>query len=137
MNVVVDSSVFVTIINNERERDAALVAIMGAALRLTSAVSVLETRIVANTRQGNTGVRLFDEFMADHMIRVVPFGEPYLDAASEAHRKFGKGTGQPGMSKLNMGDCCSYALAKVTGYTLLYKGDDFGVTDINMLRVDA
>jgi hypothetical protein len=31
---------------------------------------------------------------------------------------------------LNFGDCFSYALAKVSGETLLYKGNDFALTDL-------
>jgi ribonuclease VapC len=31
---------------------------------------------------------------------------------------------------LNFGDCFAYALAKVTGEPLLFKGDDFRQTDI-------
>lgn len=34
-------------------------------------------------------------------------------------------------AKLNFGDCFAYALAKVTGEPLLFKGDDFVRTDIN------
>jgi ribonuclease VapC len=36
---------------------------------------------------------------------------------------------------LNYGDCFAYALAKVSGEPLLYKGDDFAHTDIG--AVDA
>jgi uncharacterized protein with PIN domain len=31
---------------------------------------------------------------------------------------------------LNFGDCFAYALAKTAGEALLFKGDDFGHTDI-------
>jgi len=31
---------------------------------------------------------------------------------------------------LNFGDCFAYAVARVTGETLLFKGDDFFHTDI-------
>ena len=41
---------------------------------------------------------------------------------------FGKGR-QP--AKLNFGDCFSYALAKVTGMPLLFKGEDFSQTDVS------
>jgi hypothetical protein len=34
-------------------------------------------------------------------------------------------------AKLNFGDCFAYALAKITGESLLFKGDDFVRTDIN------
>ncbi|MBI5441864.1 MAG: type II toxin-antitoxin system VapC family toxin [Deltaproteobacteria bacterium] len=31
---------------------------------------------------------------------------------------------------LNIGDCCSYALAKLSDEPLLFKGSDFGKTDL-------
>ncbi len=48
--------------------------------------------------------------------------------AREAYRDFGKGSGHP--ARLNFGDCFSYALAKVTGEPLLFKGDGFRHTDL-------
>eukprot|EP01037_Dinobryon_pediforme_P022543 gene22543-biopygen13607 len=47
--------------------------------------------------------------------------------AIEAFRTFGKGR-HP--AALNIGDCFSYALAKATEDTLLFKGSDFALTDI-------
>jgi ribonuclease VapC len=46
----------------------------------------------------------------------------------EAYRDFGKGSGHP--AQLNFGDCFAYALAKVTGERLLFKGSNFTHTDI-------
>ena len=40
---------------------------------------------------------------------------------------FGKGRHAAG---LNFGDCFAYALAKLTGEPLLFKGNDFKKTDI-------
>ena len=48
--------------------------------------------------------------------------------AREAYRDSGKGSGHP--AQLSFGDCFAYALAKVTGEPLLFKGDDFTHTDI-------
>ncbi|HEY2739684.1 MAG TPA: type II toxin-antitoxin system VapC family toxin, partial [Thermoanaerobaculia bacterium] len=31
---------------------------------------------------------------------------------------------------LNLGDCCSYALAVFAGESLLFKGNDFSQTDV-------
>jgi len=47
--------------------------------------------------------------------------------ARSAFTKFGKGRHE---ASLNFGDCFSYALAKVSGSPLLFKGDDFSRTDI-------
>ena len=45
-----------------------------------------------------------------------------------AYRRFGKGMGHA--AQLNILDCCAYALASESGQALLFKGDDFGRTDI-------
>ena len=47
--------------------------------------------------------------------------------ARVAYRMYGKGRHRAG---LNYGDCFSYARAKASGETLLFKGDDFARTDI-------
>ncbi len=49
-----------------------------------------------------------------------------------AYRDFGKGSGHP--AQLNFGDCFAYALAKATGEPLLFKRQDFGLTDIRPQR---
>ena len=47
--------------------------------------------------------------------------------ALDAYLRFGKGL-HP--ARLNLGDCFAYALAKALDAPLLYKGDDFAMTDI-------
>jgi ribonuclease VapC len=42
-------------------------------------------------------------------------------------RRFGRGK-HP--ANLNIGDCCAYALARVSGEPMLFKGDDFPKTDV-------
>lgn len=49
------------------------------------------------------------------------------ELARQALLDFGKGRHKAG---LNFGDCFSYALAKATGEPLLFKGNDFSMTDI-------
>ena len=41
-----------------------------------------------------------------------------------------KSKGMASKAKLNFGDCASFAIAKQRSLALLYKGDDFAVTDI-------
>jgi len=53
--------------------------------------------------------------------------EDQMRLAHAAWRRYGKGRHR---AQLNMGDCFAYALAKQTGEPLLYKGKDFGHTDI-------
>lgn len=53
--------------------------------------------------------------------------EEQAHLARQAYADFGKGR-HP--AALNFGDCFSYALAKVTGESLLFKGNDFRKTDV-------
>jgi len=47
----------------------------------------------------------------------------------EAHRRFGKGR-HP--AALNFGDCLAYAVAKVAREPLLFVGNDFPQTDLDI-----
>jgi ribonuclease VapC len=58
---------------------------------------------------------------------VVAFTESQALIARQAFERYGKGR-HP--AQLNFGDCIAYALAKETGEELLFKGTDFGQTDI-------
>lgn len=49
------------------------------------------------------------------------------DAESYAFCQYGKGRYPDG---LNFGDCFSYALSRMSGEPLLFKGDDFAKTDV-------
>lgn len=60
-------------------------------------------------------------------ITIVPFTVEQAHIARQAFHDFGKGRHPAG---LNFGDCFAYALAKVTGEPLLFKGKDFKKTDI-------
>ena len=60
-------------------------------------------------------------------IEISPTNIEQAKLAREAYQKFGKGN-HP--AKLNLGDCFAYALAKARGEPLLFKGGDFGLTDV-------
>ena len=52
-----------------------------------------------------------------------------VELATAAFLLFGKGR-HP--ARLNYGDCMTYALAKSLDAPLLFKGDDFGKTDVRI-----
>lgn len=58
---------------------------------------------------------------------IEPVTEEQAHIARQAYTDFGKARHKAG---LNFGDCLAYALAKTTGETLLFKGEDFKKTDI-------
>jgi ribonuclease VapC len=49
-------------------------------------------------------------------------------AAQDAAQTWGRCVGHP--AGLNLGDCFAYACAKAAGVGLLYKGEDFALTDM-------
>lgn len=61
-------------------------------------------------------------------ITVVPSDTDHFLLAADAFRRFGKGRDHP--ARLNFGDCLAYAVARRAGAALLYKGSDFGHTDL-------
>lgn len=73
------------------------------------------------------GRQAADEFLYQSELKVVTIGPAEAAAAVDAHARYGKGR-HP--AKLNMGDCFSYACAKLRGMPLLYKGEDFAKTDL-------
>jgi len=60
-------------------------------------------------------------------IDIVPLDENLARQSRAAFIRFGKGRHPAG---LNFGDCVSYSLAQSRGLPLLYKGADFGKTDV-------
>jgi len=126
--IVVDTSAIVALVFDEPERDAIAQALQQADRVLVSTVSVVEARMVVHGRRGQRAVVLLDDLLRLPMFELVAPGQAEMDAAYAAFVAFGKGSGHP--ASLNFGDVFSYALAKVRGLPLLYKGEDFGQTDI-------
>jgi ribonuclease VapC len=89
---------------------------------------VVEARMVVHGRRGQRAVVLLDDLLRLSLFEIVPPSPAEMDAAYAAFVAFGKGSGHA--AALNFGDVFSYALAKVRGLPLLYKGDDFAETDI-------
>lgn len=96
--------------------------------RLISAATVVEATLVVESRYGPAGGRELDLPNAKAGLSIESVTAHQAEAAREAWRRYGKGRHSAG---LNFGDCCSYALAKVTGEALLFKGEYFTKTDIS------
>lgn len=130
--IVIDTSAIVAVVFAEPERAAFLQAIQRTDRALISTVSAVEARMVVHGRRGQRAVLLMDDLLRLPVFEVVAPGPAEMDAAYAGFVTFGKGSGHP--AALNFGDLFSYALAKVRGLPLLFKGDDFSQTDI--ARVD-
>jgi ribonuclease VapC len=122
--VIVDSSAFVAIIRGEPDHENHTAALGSVTSPGMSAASALECAIVMGPRREGEVDALIDAAG----IIVMPFDAEQLAVARAAHRRYGRRSGS--RAQLNFGDCMSYALAKVRGEPLLFKGDAFTHTDI-------
>ncbi len=125
--MVVDTSALLAILLDEPERRAFNEAIEAAESRLMSAATFVEASIVIEARFGAEGIRDLDLFIERAGISLAAVDSEQAQVARRAFSRFGKGRHPAG---LNYGDCFAYALAIVLGEPLLYKGDDFGRTDV-------
>ena len=85
--------------------------------------------MVVESRAGAAGGDDLDYFMERGPIELEPVTAAQAHAARRAWRRFGKGNHPAG---LNFGDCFAYALAEVTQEPLLFKGEDFSLTDVEV-----
>jgi ribonuclease VapC len=125
--MVIDTSALVAILLREPEAEVFIATIAHGPKRLVSAFTALEAGIVMEAKKGESGGRELDLLFHRAKIDIVPLTAEQCEVARVAWRKYGKGRHPAG---LNIGDCCSYALAKCAGEPLLYKGKDFAHTDI-------
>ena len=126
--IVADTSALVAVAFGEAEREVFVDIIQQAPRVLISTATALETRMVVHGRKGERAVVLVDDLLRLPMFELVAPGSAELQAAFAAFVAYGKGSGHP--ASLNFGDVFSYALAKVRGLPLLFKGEDFSQTDI-------
>ena len=126
--MIVDTSAIVAILRAEPEALACAEAIESAGVCRLSAASYVEVGAVIDRAGDAIASRRVDELLAVAGMGIEPVTASQAQIAREAYRDFGKGSGHP--AGLNFGDCFSYALAKATGESLLFKGEDFQHTDL-------
>jgi len=112
----------------EPERDLFIALLADESDPLISAVTLVEASIVIEAKSGRAGVTDLDALLDAAAVRCVAVDSTQALVARHAFTRFGKGRAPAG---LNFGDCFSYALAAVMERSLLYKGADFGKTDVS------
>ena len=115
--MVIDTSALIALLRLEPEADAFAQAIEADPRRLVSAVAAAAD---------------LDALIATIAPIVVPFDDHQADIARDAFARYGKGRHK---AALNFGDCAAYALAVSEAEPLLFKGADFGVTDVECTLV--
>lgn len=128
--MVLDTSAIMVILFQEPEISTIADLISRDPNRLLSAGTVLELMIVIEARKGPSGGRELDLLLHRAKIDIVPFDLEQAEIARSAWRQYGKGN-HP--ASLNFGDCFAYALSKASGEPLLFKGNDFNQTDLDLV----
>ena len=95
--------------------------------RMLSAANLVEVGIVMQARRGDDGARDLDLLLAKLRIDIAEVTASQADIARKEFRRYGRGRH---VANLNFGDCFAYALAKDKSVPLLFKGNDFGQTDV-------
>jgi ribonuclease VapC len=125
--MILDSSSLVAILAEEPDAELYIQAISRAPRCRISAGNFIELSIVIEGQFGVEVVQQCDALFRRVGIVIEPVTVEQAHLARQAFHDFGKGRHAAG---LNFGDCFAYALAKITGEPLLYKGEDFKKTDL-------
>jgi ribonuclease VapC len=128
--IVLDSSAIIAVLWGEPEARAFNRAMEEADKCVLSTFTLFETSTALLWRTPATIARL-DRLVAEFPVEPIPFDQDQAQLSRDAYRRFGKGF-HP--AALNLGDCVSYALAKSRDAPLLFKGDDFAKTDVQVWR---
>jgi ribonuclease VapC len=126
--LVLDPSALIAYLKAEPEAPRLQQAMIAASALSLSAASLVEAGMVAEKLRGGGSLDL-DVLLVQLHVSIVPFTEAQAELARAAFRRFGKGRHPAG---LNFGDCFSYALARALGQPLLFVGNDFSQTDVQV-----
>ena len=125
--MIVDTSALIAVLYGEPEARDFVERIRAADVCRISVANHVELSMVVESQLGPNGTRQADAFLRRAGFVVEPVTIEQGDLARQAFLDFGKGRHKAG---LNFGDCFAYALSRATGEALLFKGDDFALTDI-------
>ncbi|GAA0584091.1 type II toxin-antitoxin system VapC family toxin [Caenispirillum bisanense] len=125
--IAVDTSALVAILRQEPEGEGFSHILLAERCALSAATLVELRRVVASWQGPEQWI--VDDTLDTYGIEVIPFDMTQATFARDGMLRYGKGRRMP-PEVLNFGDLFSYALARALDAPLLYKGDDFGLTDV-------
>jgi len=132
--MLLETSAIVCAIMREPGAERLQALLNQAKIVAVSTPSLLEAGLVLSGRGIDARVEI-PNFLDALYAERIPFRDEHQRIALSAFLRFGRGR-HP--AQLNFGDCMSYAVARLSGLPLLYKGDDFGQTDLTLLhRLDV
>ena len=125
--MIVDASALLAIVLGEPEAESYARAIAADPRPRMASVTWFEASMRVEWAGDAIAVSRFEDVPRTFGIDIIPFTVRHAEVARAGRRLYGRPAHPAG---LNFGDCFSYALAKITGAPLLFKGEDFKRTDI-------
>jgi ribonuclease VapC len=125
--LILDSSAIVAVICREAGYERLLDKIAATQHLFIGAPTLAETELALTIKLGRDAGAMVEQFLTESGVTVLPFSREHVSIFLEAFLRYGKGRHA---ARLNMGDCFSYATAKVAGQPLLFVGEDFPRTDL-------
>jgi ribonuclease VapC len=122
--LAVDASAIVALALEESESGAVEGCLRQADAAYISPINLTEAGLALVLRDGRFTLGQYVAWLAEIGIEEVAVDG---SEALKAYLQYGKGVHRAG---LNLCDCFAYALAKALDAPLLYKGDDFALTDV-------
>jgi len=123
--IVVDASALVAIGDEEHDANDFL-GVLGTDDAVIASINYVEAGLILIGRRRMATKADFDRWLGLLQI-TVRTTDDLAGPALEAYLTYGRNYHR---ARLNLADCFAYALAKQLDLPLLYKGDDFGFTDI-------
>ena len=127
-----DASAIIAIIARESDATALAGRLRQANDVHTSPIAIYEA-VLGLARLGNKSIQeaeaILERFLEEVQAQTMSISAEVGRSAIAAFDRFGKGRHPAG---LNMGDCLAYACANELDVPLLFKGDDFPLTDITI-----
>ena len=126
--IVLDTSALCAVLFVGPDAERYNAVMLASSSVMVGAPTLFEMRQVLAVRMQEEAAPTLKRYLDLLSVTVVPWSERHADLATDAFLRFGKGQGHP--ASLNFGDCMAYAVAKELDAPLLYKGEDFALTDI-------
>ncbi len=127
----VDASALVALLEEEPEGKTLADRLDAVADCFTSPLAIYEAALAIRRKLHRPLAVIqadISTFLQTTGMRLVAIPPGAAERALAAFEQYGKGTGYP--AQRNMGDCFAYAMAEIHGVPLLFKGNDFAMTDI-------
>jgi ribonuclease VapC len=129
LTLVIDTSAVLAIVFREPEAPTFLKILGSSTDTFIATGTAIELFRLVHIRIGLAGWTDLERLFALFAVATAAMDEGQLNLAKDGMRRFGQGRGAP-PAVLNFGDLFAYALARNLPAPLLFKGNDFGRTDI-------